>query len=201
MRTLDDNKRKAILKAGMDVIAEDGFHAAKIAKIAERAGVAIGSIYRYYPNKESIIVVILDQLWEKLAREMCMLTLRSDISVVEKLDRTVDLVFDIFTGNTALALIFVNENHRFLSKGAGTLKNNYDTFLDLAEDIIHEGVGQHIFNADVDIKIFRHFIIGAFRHLLQQWTLDSESISLNSVRHNLKFVIKHGILYHPVAKK
>ena len=197
MRTLDDSKRKAILKAGMDVIAEAGFHAAKIAKIAERACVATGSIYRYYPNKEAIIVVILEQLWGDLAREMRLLTPRADLSPVEKLDMTVDLVFDIFTGNTALALIFVNENHQFLSKGAGTLKHNYDEFLDLGEEIIREGVDHRIFNAHIDIKIFRHFIIGAFRHLLQQWTLDPESMPLNRVRQNLKFIIKNGILHHP----
>ncbi len=200
MRTLDENKRKAILKAGMEVIAEDGFHAAKIAKIAERAGVATGSIYRYYPNKEAIIVVILEQLWDQLARELRLLTARTDLSAVEKIDMTVDLVFDILTGNTALTLIFVNENHQFLSKGIGTLKINYDHFLDLAEDIIREGIDRRVFDAQVDIKIFRHFIIGAFRHLLQQWTLDPESMPLDRVAQNLKFIIKNGILYHPAKK-
>jgi TetR/AcrR family fatty acid metabolism transcriptional regulator len=200
MRTLDENKRKAILKAGTEVIAADGFHQAKIAKIAEIAGVATGSIYRYYPNKEAIIIVILEQLWEKLANEMRLLTPRTDLSAVEKLDLTVDLVFDMFTGNTALALIFVNENHRYMSEGAGSLKNNYDDFLGLAEDIIREGVDRTVFNRNVDIKIFRHFIIGAFRHLLQQWTIDPASLPLNTVRQNLKFIIKNGILHHPAKK-
>ncbi len=200
MRTLDENKRKAILKAGMDVIAEDGFHQAKIAKIAELAGVATGSIYRYYPNKEAIIVVILEQLWSQLAGELRLLVPRTDMSPVEKLDMTVDLVFDIFTGNTALALIFVNEHHQFLMKGVGTLKDHYNDFLDLAESVIREGVERRVFNANVDIKVFRHFIIGAFRHLLQQWTIEPEALPLNKVRQNLKFIIKNGILLHPVKK-
>lgn len=200
MRTLDENKRKAILQAGMDVIAEDGYHQAKIAKIAELAGVATGSIYRYYPNKEAIIVVILEQLWKKLADELRLLTPRTDITAVEKLDMTVDLVFDNFTGNTSLALIFVNEHHQFLSKGVGTLKKNYNDFLDLAEEIIRQGVERNVFNANVDIKIFRHFIIGAFRHILQQWTIEPEVLPLNRIRQNLKFIIKYGILHHPVKK-
>jgi TetR/AcrR family transcriptional regulator, fatty acid metabolism regulator protein len=197
MRTLDENKRKAILKAGMEVIAEEGYHQAKIAKIAELAGVATGSIYRYYSNKEAIIIVILEQLWGQLAREVRLLTPRTDLSAIEKLDMTVDLVFDVFVGNTALALIFVNENHHYLSKGVGSLRNNYDDFLDLAEEIIREGVDRRVFNAAIDIKIFRHFIIGAFRHLLQQWTIDPETLPLNKVRHNLKFIIKNGIMHHP----
>jgi TetR/AcrR family transcriptional regulator, fatty acid metabolism regulator protein len=201
MRTLDEKKRNAILKAGMAVIAEDGFHAAKIAKIAELAEVATGSIYRYYPNKEAIIVVILEQLWEKLSVEVHLLIPRTDLQPVEKLDMTIDLIFDIFTANPPLALIFVNEHHRFLTKGAGNVKTLYDRFLDSAEEIIREGVGKHIFNANVDIKILRHFIIGAFRHLLQQWTMDPETFPLNKVRQNLKFIIKNGILHHGGAKK
>lgn len=201
MRTLDANKRNAILNAATSVIAEDGFHGAKIAKIAERAGVATGSIYRYYPNKEAIIVVILEQLWENLAREVRLLIPRTDLHPVEKLDMVVDLVFDIFTANTSLATIFVNEHHQFLVREVGKLRLFYDSFLDSAEEIVREGVHRHVFNANVDIKIFRHFIIGAFRHILQQWTLDPETFPLNKVRQNLKFIIKNGILQHGSAKK
>jgi TetR/AcrR family transcriptional regulator, fatty acid metabolism regulator protein len=201
MRTLDQNKRKAILKAGMAVIAEDGFHAAKIAKIAKLADVATGSIYRYYPNKEAIIVVILEQLWEKLSLEVRLLIPRTDLQPVEKLDTIIDLVFDIFTANTQLTIIFVNEHHHFMMKGAGNVKALYDGFLDSAEEIIRDGVRTHVFNANVDIKILRHLIIGAFRHLLLQWTIDPETFPLNKVRQNLKFIIKNGILHHGGVKK
>jgi TetR/AcrR family transcriptional regulator, fatty acid metabolism regulator protein len=194
MRTLDEKKRKAILIAGMTVIAEDGFHQAKIAKIAGLAGVATGSIYRYYPNKEAIIVVILEQLWETLAGELRQLSRRTDLSAVEKFDTIIDLIFDMFTGNPSLALIFVNEQQRFLYKGAGTVQKNYTDFLDLAETMIRDGVRRRVFNPNIDIKILRHYIIGAFRHLLLQWTLDPELLPLNKVRQNLKFIIKHGIL-------
>ncbi|HLP16146.1 MAG TPA: TetR/AcrR family transcriptional regulator [Bacteroidota bacterium] len=199
MRTLDLNKRKAILQAGISVFADDGYHTAKIAKIAELAGVATGSIYRYYPNKEAIIVVILEQLWEQLADEVRQLIHRTDLQPVEKLELIIDQVFDIFTANPSLAIIFVNEHHQFMMKGAGRVKALYDAFLDSCEQIVREGVARHIFNANVDIKIFRHYIIGAFRHLLQQWTMDPEGFPLNKLRQNLKFIIKNGIMQHAAA--
>ena len=42
----------AILKAGAAVIAEKGYEAATMAEIAARSSTKIGSLYRFFPNKE-----------------------------------------------------------------------------------------------------------------------------------------------------
>jgi AcrR family transcriptional regulator len=51
-------KREAIMRAAMELIAEHGFHGAPTAMIAEKAGVAIGSIYRYFANKDALIMAL-----------------------------------------------------------------------------------------------------------------------------------------------
>src|SRR6202166_1085554 len=42
----------AILKAGEAVIVEKGYEAATMAEIAARSNTKIGSLYRFFPNKE-----------------------------------------------------------------------------------------------------------------------------------------------------
>lgn len=42
----------ALMQAGAAVIAERGFEAATMAEIAARAGAPIGSLYRFFPNKQ-----------------------------------------------------------------------------------------------------------------------------------------------------
>src|ERR1700727_3458056 len=42
----------AILKAGAAVIAEKGYEMATMAEIAARSSTKIGSLYRFFPNKE-----------------------------------------------------------------------------------------------------------------------------------------------------
>jgi len=44
----------AILEAAAAVIAEKGYEAATMAEIAARSGTKIGSLYRFFPNKESL---------------------------------------------------------------------------------------------------------------------------------------------------
>src|ERR1700748_1418774 len=56
----------AILKAGAAVIAEKGYEAATMAEIAARSGTKIGSLYRFFPNKESLADTIVVSARENL---------------------------------------------------------------------------------------------------------------------------------------
>ncbi len=51
----------AILQAAAALIAEVGFAEATTNKIASRAGVSVGSLYQYFPNKSAILVSLLEQ--------------------------------------------------------------------------------------------------------------------------------------------
>jgi AcrR family transcriptional regulator len=54
----------ALLEAGAAVIAEKGFQAATMAEIAARAGAPIGSLYRFFPNKEILADALLQRFHE-----------------------------------------------------------------------------------------------------------------------------------------
>jgi AcrR family transcriptional regulator len=49
------DKRDEIVSAALELIAENGFHGAPMAMIAERANVGAGTIYRYFENKDVLI--------------------------------------------------------------------------------------------------------------------------------------------------
>ena len=49
------DKREEIVSAALELIAENGFHGAPMAMIAERANVGAGTIYRYFENKDVLI--------------------------------------------------------------------------------------------------------------------------------------------------
>jgi len=50
-----DDKRCAIIRAALELVAEHGFHGSAMALVAERAGVAAGTIYRYFDGKDLLI--------------------------------------------------------------------------------------------------------------------------------------------------
>ncbi len=60
------DKRAEIAQAALDLIAEQGFHGAPMALIAERAGVGAGTIYRYFENKDVLITELYREVEERL---------------------------------------------------------------------------------------------------------------------------------------
>ncbi len=60
------DKRSDILQAALELIAEQGFHGAPMAEIAEQAGVAAGTIYRYFKSKDALITELRSELIEQI---------------------------------------------------------------------------------------------------------------------------------------
>jgi AcrR family transcriptional regulator len=57
----------AILEATTHILTEEGYDKANTNRIAERAGISIGSLYQYFPNKESLIAALMEQHSNEIA--------------------------------------------------------------------------------------------------------------------------------------
>ena len=53
----------AILQAAVQVLARDGITRFTTARVAERAGVSVGSVYQYFPNKAAILFRLQSDEW------------------------------------------------------------------------------------------------------------------------------------------
>ena len=56
---------ETIVDTASDLLVEDGYHNMSTNKIADRAGVSVGSIYQYFPNKEAIVLAVIEQFAER----------------------------------------------------------------------------------------------------------------------------------------
>lgn len=57
--------RKAIVEAAAQVISAGGLDAFNTNAVAERAGVSIGSLYQYFPNKDAIMAALICRTQEQ----------------------------------------------------------------------------------------------------------------------------------------
>lgn len=55
----------AILEAAIQVLTDEGARRFTTARVAERAGVSVGSLYQYFPNKESILFRLQADEWRE----------------------------------------------------------------------------------------------------------------------------------------
>lgn len=82
-----------MLAACAALIDEVGYDGVTTTLIAERAGVAVGSLYQFFPDKRAVVQALtarnLDQFMTTVAQRMAMATLRD-------WGQAVDLVFDTY---------------------------------------------------------------------------------------------------------
>jgi AcrR family transcriptional regulator len=55
----------AILQAAVQVLAKEGAQRFTTARVAERAGVSVGSLYQYFPNKAAILFRLQSDEWKQ----------------------------------------------------------------------------------------------------------------------------------------
>jgi AcrR family transcriptional regulator len=56
---------EAILDAALQVLAKEGAQRFTTARVAERAGVSVGSLYQYFPNKAAILFRLQSDEWQR----------------------------------------------------------------------------------------------------------------------------------------
>ena len=59
-------RRERILDAAMELAAEGGYDAVQMREVAERADVAMGTVYRYFPSKVHLLVAAMTRTFQTL---------------------------------------------------------------------------------------------------------------------------------------
>lgn len=57
---LPEEKRKALLEIALDEFANNDYNTASVSKIVEKAGIAKGSVYQYFEDKQDLFLYLLD---------------------------------------------------------------------------------------------------------------------------------------------
>lgn len=97
--------RRRILDSARDVFFRDGFMAANLDEVAERAGVAKGTLYRYFDSKADLYVAVLADNGAAFTDRMMEAVSEGD-SPMEQLQRISHFYYDYWTRHPELFQIF-----------------------------------------------------------------------------------------------
>ncbi|MDO8290010.1 MAG: TetR/AcrR family transcriptional regulator [Parvibaculum sp.] len=137
---LADNRR-AILNAARDLVAQGGFAAAQMTEVARKAGVATGTLYRYFPSKEELCRQVFREV---SAREMNVLA-----GIAAENRPALDRLHDVLTtfasravGGRRLAYALLAEpvDDGLTEERTRFRRVHGDIFAGLLEDAMAEGV-------------------------------------------------------------
>ncbi|MCA9504141.1 MAG: TetR/AcrR family transcriptional regulator [Spirochaetaceae bacterium] len=88
---------QSVREAARQILEADGAEALTTNRVAERAGISVGSLYHYYPNKESIVADLFEDMLDRLVAEIVEEGRRThleDMPLEEALERFVRMMFD-----------------------------------------------------------------------------------------------------------
>ncbi len=60
----------AIFEATIQVLIAEGTHRLTTTRVAERAGVSVGTMYQYFPHKQSLLYALNERYLDKLAERV-----------------------------------------------------------------------------------------------------------------------------------
>ena len=139
--------KERILVAAEAAFAQNGFDAARIDAIAQRAGVNKERIYAYFFSKESLYVTVLERLYQRIdAYETVLASL--SFEGPETLQRAVAEYFTFLSRNPSFVRLILWENLH----NASYAKQVNTTLFRGIETILREGVARGVFRSDLDIE-------------------------------------------------
>lgn len=163
-------KRERILEAAIKTFARKGFHQSRVTDIAQEAGVADGTIYLYFRNKDDVLISIFE---EKMAAILA--RMREQLLPIEdpreKLHQFIAFHLTQMERQRSLAEIFQVElrlSHKFMKEYVPVRLSEY---LDLLASIVKEGQDAGVFRDDVTPALIKRAIFGAMDELALNWVL------------------------------
>ncbi|MEO0324747.1 MAG: TetR/AcrR family transcriptional regulator [Myxococcota bacterium] len=169
-RGASGDKRERILSAAIRVFAQNGFYSTRVSEIANAAGVADGTIYLYFENKDHVLISIFEDRIGKLI-EVMKRTVAEATDPREQLRRVIALQLGQVEENRDLAEV-VTVNLRQSS----TLLKQYATplfvkYLEVIAGVIAAGQKQGVFRADLSPRIAARALYGGVDGIMLTWAL------------------------------
>jgi TetR/AcrR family fatty acid metabolism transcriptional regulator len=102
------DKRRLILDAAVRVFARQGFHACRVADIADEAGVAYGLVYHYFASKDEILDTLFLERWNVMLATIREVDAEA-IPVREKLEAIASFIVDSYRHDPDLMKVIIVE--------------------------------------------------------------------------------------------
>ncbi|MCG3190949.1 MAG: HTH-type transcriptional regulator BetI [Thermoanaerobaculia bacterium] len=170
----DPDKRKRLLAAAIRVFGERGFHEARIAEIASEAGVAEGTVYLYFHNKEDLLGVVFDETMDEVLAEGRRLD-AEDLPASERLAKMVGLHIDFLSGDRHLASVFQIELRRSARLVERFSRSKLVEYFRLLESVIRDGQKRGEFRSNLNPRLAVRIIFGGADEILSEWLILGEA--------------------------
>lgn len=185
-------KYMQIIDAAVEVIAENGYHQSQVSKIAKQAGVADGTIYLYFKNKEDILISLfkekMGQFIERMEKDI-----KEKATAKEKLALVISKHFSLLAGDHNLAIVTQLELRQSNLELRQKINEILKGYLNILDGILTEGIQSGELKEGLDVRLARQMIFGTIDETVTTWVMNDQKYDLAALSDSVLELLVSGI--------
>jgi TetR/AcrR family fatty acid metabolism transcriptional regulator len=174
------------------VFACQGFYQSTVAQIAKEAGVADGTIYLYFKNKDDILVQFFSyktrQVFDRFRAEVN----KADNSL-DKLRNLIRRHLTEFQRDRDMAVLYQVGTHQIDRLAEEQIREMSKLYKDLISEIVEVGQQEGSIRKDLYVGLVKRFILGGVDEVINTWLHSERDYDLVSMADPLVELFVRGI--------
>lgn len=171
MQYLKDEVREKILSSALIEFKNNGYLDASMRNIASRSGIALGSTYRYFKNKEELFNTLIEPIYDKLLLYIVKIQVQVNNCTNENCHEITKYIIDILNNITAFVKESSTELLIIFNKSKGSKFENFKKeLISLVNDILikHPNAANIDDNTKTIVYTVSHDLIEGISFILEQ---------------------------------
>ncbi len=191
MRLEGRSMRESILAAAVQLFAEYGYHAAPLRDIARIAGIQAASIYHHYPNKQSLLVEIMEVHMNYLNSRLEHI-LQEYTDPLQRLQEAIASHIRLHTTYKAEFFIIDTEIRALEGENRSYILSLRDVYEALLQELLNDGKKRGVFRQS-DSKVESYAIIAMCTEVAT-WFRPDGRLTVQQVIDIYRQIITQGLL-------
>ena len=195
-------KRERILDAAVKVFAAEGFYNAKVAQIAEQAGVADGTIYLYFKSKDDLLISLFEDRMEGINANL-RAALAECKTTADKLRSVVRLHVELVLENRHMAEVIcveLRQSAKFIKEYANP---KFGEYLRLIAGAVADGQKSGELRDDLDPPLVARALFGALDEISLAWLVRGPrgTLDISRATEQMSTLFIEGLKKRPEEKE
>ncbi len=169
-----EEREGVIVSAAYDEFLEHGFDGARMAKIARRAGLAEGTLYLYFRNKNALVGAVVGRFYEVLTQSAGKGVLERE-STTDRLGFLVEHHLNSCIAEWSILELVVPVYWRIREYRDSDFIGFNRTYSAIFDRIIRDGVSRGELRGDLPIHFMRDLFFGTLEHSIRTYLVHGQS--------------------------
>ena len=173
-----EQRRKEIVQATMDLTAERGIKKVTTQAIADRVGIAQPTVFRHFKSREAIFAAVIGWISENLFKAISK-GANPKASADEKLHNLLERQLGFISKHRAIPkVLFSDMLHLDSPKLKAALQEVMNRYMNRVKELLHEGIETGLFRKDLNVDETARYLTALIQGLVLRWSVYEYSFPL-----------------------